>query len=391
MLLKNCAYIVTQNAKREILRNKDVLIEGNIIKKIGNNLKDKEVLDCSNKVVLPGLINTHTHLGMHSLKGLADEGELFEWLQKIKNAEDKLTEEDVYQNTLAGAKEALRFGTTTVYDSYKFTDARIRALEKAGIRALISSTVKDEKSLEEAKKLLNLKHPLIKPVLSVHSLFETKEDIIRKVIDLSNKHQVIRRIHIAETRKERFDCQGKTGKLPIEYLDSLGFLDEKALLTHAIWITKGEIRLIAKKNAKVSHNPVSNMKLASGGVMPLMEMLEENVIVGLGTDSVVSNNNLDLFEEMKVCALLHRHHRWDTKALSAQKVLDMVTVDAARALGLQNVGSIEEGKLADIVTLEIKENLIPMHGVISNIVFCVNGNDVAGVIVDGKVMLKEDA
>ncbi len=388
MLLKNCAYIVTQNAKREILRNKDILIEGNRIKKIGVDLNNKVAIDCSKKVVLPGLINTHTHLGMHSLKGLADEGELFEWLAKIQDAEGQLTESDVYQNTFKGAKEALRFGTTTVYDSYKFPDARIKALNKAGIRALVSSTVKDEKSLQIAKKLLKERTGLIQPVLSVHSLFETPENIIKEVINLSEKERVLRRIHVAETRKERFDCQLKTGKLPIEYLDSIGFLNEKALLTHAVWITKGEVRLIARQKAKVSHNPISNMKLASGGVMPLIEMIQEGVTVGLGTDSVVSNNNLDLFEEMKVCALLHRHHRWDTKALSAQKVLDMATVDAAKALLQDEIGSLEEGKKADIITLGIRENLLPLNDVVSNIVYCVNGNDVCEVIIDGKVVVK---
>jgi len=335
MLLKNCRFLITQDAKRDILENVDVLIEDDRIKAIGRNLGklDKKHIDCSKKIVMPGLVNTHTHLGMHSLRGLCDDAELHDWLDVVYREEKKLSDKQVLENTEAGLREAIRFGTTCVYDSYRLAEARARLFQKLGVRGCLSSTIREKKDILVAErfiKQLKEKRGLVKPVVAAHAIFSTDEEILKAVIALSEKYTILRRLHVGETRKERFDIQQKTGKLPIEYLNSIGFLDEKTLLVHCIWITKGEIRLIAKSRTKVSHNPISNMKLASGGVMPLVEMMQEGVVVGLGTDSVVSNNNLDLFEELKVTPLLHKQHRWDPKVITPQEVLDMATINGAR-------------------------------------------------------------
>ena len=389
MLLKNCSYLITQNSKREILRNTDVLGEGNKIVKIGKKLTNEEVIDCSGKIVMPGLVNTHTHLGMHSLKGKSDEMELFDWLKSIANEENKMTPKKVRENTLDGLKEAIRFGSTTIYDSYKFSDTRLEAFEEAKVRGVISSTVTNEKNLKDSKKFLSgLKSKLVKGAIAANSIYNCDEEILRKVIEFSNSKKLLRRIHVGETRKERYDILKQKGKLAIEYLDSIGFLGKNCLLVHCIWITKGEIRKIARKKAMVSHNPVSNMKLSSGGVMPLVEMLEENVTVGLGTDSVVSNNNLDMFEEMKTAALLHKHHKWNPKAVTAQQILDMATIKGAECLGF-DVGSVEKGKKADIITLDIEHNLKPVNDVVSSVVFSASGLNVSDVLVDGKIRMKE--
>ena len=395
MLIKNCSYILTQNPKREILRNCDILIEGNRIKKIARNIPSKaeekeEIVSGKNKVVMPGLINTHTHLGAHSLKGICDDKELFEWLSIVSREESKLSEKQVYENTLQGIKEAIRSGTTTLYDSYKFPEARIKAFKETGIRAFASSTVRKKEDLRNAMKLIKMKKPeLVKPIIAAHSVYESDEETLRKVNEISKEFNLIKRIHCGETRKERYDTLKKTGKLVVEYLDSIDFLDEKSLLVHCIWITKGEIKKIAERNAKVSHNPISNMKLASGGVMPLIEMQKEKIIIGLGTDGVYSNNNLDLFEEMKVCALLHKMHRWSASAINSQDVVDIATINGAACLGMNDVGAIEEGMKADIISLEISHNLQPMNDLASNIVYCVNGNDVMDSIIDGKIAMKE--
>ncbi len=395
MLLKNCRYIVTQDSKRKILENADVLAEGGLISKIGKGIRagrGDEIIDCSNKIVVPGLVNTHTHLGMHSLRGADDETELFDWLKGIGEAEKKLTAKQVGENTLAGLKEAVRFGTTTIYDSYKFPERRLEAFREMGVRGVLSSTVTDEKTFMASAKFLDSmknKGGLVHGAIAANAVYSCSGEILRKVIDYSERNSLLRRIHVGETRKDRFDTLQKHGKLAVEYLDSIGFLGGRCLLVHCIWITKGEIRKIANAGAKVSHNPVSNMKLASGGVMPLHEMLQEGITVGLGTDSVASNNNLDLFEEMKMCALLHRHHKWDPKAVTAQQALDMATVSGAKCLGIEKVGAIEEGNCADIITLDIAENLLPVNDVVSNIVFAAQGPNVNDVIIDGKIVLRD--
>ena len=316
--------------------------------------------------------------------------ELFGWLAELEPLEKKLTPKMVKENTLAGLREAVRTGTTTIYDSYKFPEARLEAFHEMGVRGMISSTVRDEKGLAESEKFLSgLKSGLVTGAIAANSVYACDEEVLRKAVEYSDAKGLLRRIHVGETRKERFDTMQRTGKLAIEYLDSVGFLSERALLVHCIWITKGEIRRIAKVGAKVAHNPVSNMKLASGGVMPLTEMLAEKIIVGLGTDGVASNNNLDMFEEMKVAALLHRHHKWDANAVSAQQMLDMATINGARCLGIEGIGSIEAGKKADIITLGISENMGPMNDAVSNIVFAANGLNVGDVIIDGKIILED--
>lgn len=392
MLLKNCRYIVTQDCNRRILENCDVLIEGNTIARMGKNLKNgrgEEEIDCSGKIVMPGIVNTHTHLGMHSLRGRCDDSELFGWLSELEGYEKKLGAKEVKQNTIAGIEESVRFGTTTVYDSYKFPHERVEAFEEIGMRALVSSTVRDERSFSESKKFLSgIKSGLVGGAVAANSIYACDEEILRKVIEFSESKKFLRRIHVGETRKERFDTLKKTGKLAVEYLDSIGFLGQNCLLVHCIWITKGEIGRIARTGAKVSHNPVSNMKLSSGGVMPLPEMLAQNVTVGLGTDSVASNNNLDMFEEMKVAALLHKHHKWNAGAISAQQVLDMATIEGAKCLGIEGIGSIEGEKKADIITLEILRNLRPINDLVSNIVFAANGLNVCDVVIDGKIILE---
>ncbi|MBI2147623.1 amidohydrolase [Candidatus Woesearchaeota archaeon] len=396
MILKNCRYVVTQNANREILENVDVLLKGQDIIAAGKGLPlspgDPDILDCTGCIVMPGLINTHAHLGMHSLKGICDDKELHDWLRIVVPKEQAFSKDDVLRNTIAGAREAVRFGTTAIYDSYAYAFERAAIFERLGMRAAVSSTVRKEEDLEAAEKFITSLQgsQLITPVLAAHSPYECSKTLLQKIIKLSNKRNVLRRIHIGETRKERYDVLKKHGKLPIDYLHHLGFLDGKALLVHAIWITKGEVRKIAAAQAKASHNPTSNMKLASGGVMPLIEMLEAGVCVGLGTDSVVSNNNLDLFGEMKLTGLLHKQHRWDPTVMPAQKILDMATIDAAKCLGLDaDIGSITPGKRADLIVIPLCHHLLPANDLVSNLVYCANGSDVRDVIIDGKIVLRE--
>jgi len=391
--------VVTQNEKREILENVDIEIEKNNIKKIGKHSKTKgKAIDCSNKIVMPGLINLHTHIGMHSLRGICDDEELPLWLEKVVAAEKKFTSKQIQQNAEHACKEMLLSGTTTFVEMYTPIDPVIAGVKRYSIRAILCPLIYGflgnvKEQLASAKKVIDgFSHPVIRLGLGAHSIYTCDEQTLKDIKYYARRKNILTPIHLAETRKERFDCFDKHKKLPAEYLASLGFLNGKTLLIHSIWLTKGEVRIIAAHKAAVAHCPVSNMKLSSGGVTPLMEMFEEHVVVGLGTDSVASNNSMDMFKEMMICGLLHKQHRWDPKAAPIQKLLDMATIDGAHALDMEKeIGSLEVGKKADIVLLDISENHWPLskENVLSHLVYATNGMNVSTVIVDGKVVLKE--
>ena len=400
MLLKNCRFVVTQNKEREILEHVDIEIEGNKINQIAKDVKAKnaKTIDCSNKIVLPGLVNTHTHIGMHSLRGICDDEELPLWLDKVVAAEKKFTPKQIQQNAEHACQEMLLSGTTTFVEMYTPLEPVIAGVKKHAIRAILCPVIYGflgnvKEQLTEAKKLIdNFSNPLITLGLGAHSIYTCDEQTLKDIKYYNHRKNLLTPINLAETRKERFDCFDKHKKLPAEYLASLGFLNNKTLLVHSIWLTKGEVRIIAQHKSAVAHCPVSNMKLSSGGVTPLMEMFEENIAVGLGTDSVASNNSMDMFKEMMIAGLLHKQHRWDPKAAPVQKLLDMATIDGAKAIGMEKeIGSLEVEKKADIICLDISENHWPLakENILSHLVYATNGRNVCDVVVDGKIAVKQ--
>lgn len=403
MLIKNCSYIVTQDEKRRVLKDYDILIEEDTIVNISKNIPGKGDMDGSGKVFLPGLINTHTHIGMHLLKGVCDDEELNGWLQVVVPAERKQTARQIKKGAALACKEMIETGTTTFCDMWWNTAPIEEAVREAGLRAVLTLGVNEEvpegysakKLLSEAETLLqkNDHNKMIRYGLECHSIYRNSKRHLEMVAALAIKYDALLGIHIAETRKERFDSQKANDCLPIEFLEKCNFLSKKTILVHTIWITKGEIGIIKKYDTKVSHNPVSNMKLASGGVMPLPEMHEAGVTVGLGTDSAASNNNLDMFEEMKLVGLLHKHHRWDPKIMDSQKILDMATIEGAKLLGMEHdIGSLEIGKKADIISLSLDDyNMQPLNDLLSNIVYASRGGNVRDVVINGKVILRDRA
>lgn len=403
IILKNCRFVVTQNNKREILEDIDIEIQNKKIKKIGKNIKSKnagknpEIIDCSNKIILPGLINMHTHIGMHSLRGICDDEELPKWLEKVVTAEKKFSPKQIQENAEAACREMLLSGTTTFVEMYTPLEPVLAGVQQYQIRAILCPVIfgflGDVKTqLESAKKLIGqFSSSLITIGLGAHSIYTCNKETLIAIKEYAKTKKLLTPIHIAETRKERFDCFDKHKKLPVEYLAEIGYLDQRTLLVHSIWLTKGEVRVIAQHGAAVAHCPVSNMKLSSGGVTPLMEMFEDGVVVGLGTDSVASNNTMDMFKEMMICGLLHKHHRWDPKTAPVQKLLDMATLDGAQALGMEKeIGSLEEGKKADIITVGIGANHWPAskETVVSHLIYATNGNSVADVFVDGNIAVR---
>ncbi|MEM4246238.1 MAG: amidohydrolase [Candidatus Bathyarchaeia archaeon] len=407
ILIKGLDWVITQDRGRRILRNRSILIDQGKIVQVGGDVRSSadHVIDGRGKAALPGLVNTHTHLSMTLLRGYADDLRLKEWLEtKIWPLEKKLTGELCYVGALLGSLEMIRTGTTCFLDMYFYPADVARAAAEAGLRAYVSHAIidlldpsKGEDQLAQARdsftRVRALNNPLVKVAVAPHSPYSCSEESLLAAKEVAVAEDAPLHIHIAETRREQADFENRYGKRVVERLEELGFLCPNVVAAHCVWLTRREIEIMAKRGVKVSHCPVSNMKLGEGGVAPLVEMLESRVTVSLGTDGAASNNCLDMFDTMKTCALLHKAHRWDPTAVPAQETLDLATVGGACSLGISDrVGSLEEGKEADIILIDLRSpSLQPIHGegtVLSNLVYAAQGGLVDTTIVRGRVLME---
>ncbi len=342
---------------------------------------------------------------MTLFRGYADDLELHQWLEnKIWPLEKRLTGNMCYYGALLGAMEMTRTGTTCFVDMYFHMSDVAQATEEAGLRAVLSYGIIDpptnegkeserKSSLELLRNIREMKSPRLSFAFGPHAPYTCGEETLLWCRKQAEKEDVLVNIHIAETRGEQARFEREKKSREVDYLDKIGFLSDRVLAAHSVWLTKSEVKLYGRRGVRVSHCPVSNMKLAGGSVAPLPEMWEANVPVGLGTDGPASNNSLDMFDTMKTCALAHKAHRWDPTVANAQKVLDMATIDGARVIGKEKeIGSIEDGKHADLVLVDLREpNMMPVHGketVVSDLVYSATGYNVDTTIVDGRVLMR---
>lgn len=387
-------------------RKGSVLIENDKIMEISHRIgpgdADKTI-DADGKLLIPGLVNTHTHLSMTLFRGFADDLRLETWLNDyIWPLEAHLNGEYCYAGALLGCVEMIRSGTTTLNDMYFYMDHVAEAIKETGLRAIISHGMIDfddvekrKAEIKESKRIIRKCHGMadgrIKVALGPHSPYTCSRNLLEEVRGLADKYGVLIHIHVAETEGEVQQVLEKHGKRPFVYLDEIGFLGEDVVAAHAVWLSSSEIHILKSKGVKLSHNPTSNMKLASG-IAAVEKLLGEGVCVSLGTDGAASNNNLDLIEEMKIAALLQKIKNMDPTSLDAGKVFEMATVNGAAALGLANeIGSIKVGKKADLVLINIRRShLTPWRNPISHLVYSASGCDVETVLCDGEILMEDN-
>jgi 5-methylthioadenosine/S-adenosylhomocysteine deaminase len=403
ILIKNSTILTQNDSRRQI--HGDLYIDDHVIVECSEKplaLEAEYKIDGTNRLVLPGLINTHTHIPMTLFRGYGDDMLLGDWLaQRIWHVEAKLDKKAVEIGTELGLLEMISSGTTSYLDMYFFEEAIAKVTERVGMRGFLGFALIDfdtpeykaEELIQQCEQFVRRwkNNALISPLIAPHSTYSCKPETLQNALEVATKYHVPLHTHCSETRDEVYDVEKKYGVRPVEQLKKHGLLQKNTILAHCGWITKNEILDMKNAGVSVSHCPVSNMKIATGGFTPVPELLDAHVPVGLGTDGAASNNTLDMFETMKFCALVHKNHRWDPTVLPAQTVVDLATLGGAACLDMKNtLGSLEEGKVADLIMIDLKKpHLTPLHDPVSHLVYAVRGTDVCTTIVNGTPLMLE--
>ena len=400
--------IVTMDSARQVIDDGGIAVRAGRIVAIGSRAQiearytSRQRVNATGKLITPGLINGHTHIPMVLFRGLADDLDLQEWLTKyIFPAEAKnVTEDFVRVGTRLGLAEMIRGGTTTYCDMYYFEDAIAEETSKAGVRGVLGETVidfpvADNKTNAEAMTYVEKfvsrwkGNDLIVPAIAPHAPYTVSEDHLKAVRAFSDRTGAAIVTHVSETKRELDDSIKAKGASPVAYLERIGFLSERVIAAHMVWPQGSDIEILKKRRVGVVHNPQSNMKLASG-VAPVPKMMEEGVLLGLGTDGAASNNDLNMWEEMDTVAKLHKVFSGDPKVISAQQAFELATIRGAQALHLEKeIGSLEAGKRADLLLIERDSlNQIPLYNIYSDLVYATKASDVEGVIINGRVVMQ---
>jgi 5-methylthioadenosine/S-adenosylhomocysteine deaminase len=390
------------NDEFEIIENAAIHIDGDRIVYVGEASTQPpfdadEISGGTNFVAMPGLVNTHTHAAMTLLRGYADDMALEPWLHtKIWPFEMHLNGEDVYWGTSLAIAEMLRGGTTTFGDMYFFYHEGARAILESGIRAcpggvllgfLPEADVRLQKAIEFVREYSG--GGLIRPTLAPHSLYTCNRSQWETIVTTARELGVLIHTHASETQREVADVTRDWGASPIQTLQKLGATASGVLAAHCVHVNEADLAIMEQENLRVAHNPSSNLKLASG-FAPVPEFLKRGVTTGLATDGAASNNNLDIWQEMRLAALMHKGASGDPTAICAREALSMATLGGARCLNLESeIGSLEAGKKADVILLDFdKPHLTPRHNIVSHLVYAAHSSDVDTVIVNGRVLLR---
>ena len=403
-------WVVTMDPQRRLIENGAVAVRGDRIVAVGERAaverawQPKQRLDRRDSLLLPGLINTHTHAPMSLLRGIADDLRLEEWLEKyIFPAEAKnVSPEFVRWGTRLACLEMLLTGTTTYTDMYYFEEVIAEATKEAGMRGVLGQTiigfpVPDAKTPELAlqrteaflKRFQN--DELITAAVAPHALYTNSEATLKAARALANKYNTPLLIHLSETMRENDEMRVKHGASPTQVLDKMGVLNGRTLVAHGVWLDDADIAVLKLRNTGIAHCPSSNMKLASG-VAPLLKLLNAGIAVGLGPDGPAgSNNDFNLFEEMDLAAKLQKITSGDPQSLSALQAVEMATIRGARALGMEKeIGSLENGKRADLITIRLDTlHAVPMYNVYSHLVYALKGADVQDSVINGRLVMRD--
>lgn len=382
---------------------KDILIEGNRIKELGEILvehhPEAEVIDAATMAAIPGFVNCHTHAAMTYFRGYGDDLDLMDWLENmIWPVEAHLTKDDIYWGSRLACLEMIKSGTTAFLDMYTYPEATAQAVLDSGMRAVLSYTMFDRWDDARAKldrercqhyyDLFSQMPDRIQFAVGPHAIYTVSAPQLQFAHEFAKSHDCLVNLHLAETYKEWQDSTREFGMTPVRYLRKLGILSPRLVLAHSLWMDSEELQMLADHGCSTVHNPASNMKLASGYHFRYTEMLEKGITVGLGTDGCSSSNNLDMVVAMKLASLLGKAWRNDPKAVSAAQILDTATRSGAKMLRIDG-GRIEVGALADLCLIDLTlPEMTPLHNLTSNLVFAAAGNCVDTTIVDGEILMK---
>ncbi|MBF0377846.1 MAG: amidohydrolase [Desulfamplus sp.] len=408
ILIKN-GIVLTIDSQMRRIDNGYVAVKDGQIVEIGSS-KDlaitqaKEVIDAKGGIIMPGLINSHTHASMTLFRGIADDLPLMDWLNNhIFPAESKLTPHWVYTGAKLACAEMILSGTTCFCDMYLFEDEVAKAAYESSMRAVVGEVLYDfpspcygqiEQGFEYVAAMIQKwggkSNSLITVAVEPHSTYLCEPKLIQRAAEIAHKNSTPLIIHVAETLSESAQINERYGVTPVKYLADIGVLGSNLVACHSVHLTESDMELYKTFDVKVAHCPESNMKLASG-VAPIPRMIEKEICVGLGTDGCASNNDLDMFLEMDTAAKLHKVFTMNPEALNAQTAIKMATINSARALGLDSItGTLEVGKKADIIVVNTSAlHMIPMYNPYSHLVYSTTGNDVVVSIINGKIVMKD--
>lgn len=402
ILIKNIAEI--HSAFSDIKKDQFIIIEDQIIKKIGDmdslDVSDNYdyIIDAGGKIVLPGFINTHTHAAMTLMRGYADDMPLDKWLQsKIWPFESRLNSEDIYWGTALAVMEMIKTGTTTFSDMYFSMDRVAELVEESGIRAVLAEGLIEDndgqdgldKAVKYALDYNGVADGRITTMLAPHAPYTCGRDYLEQIKELALKNNLPVHIHLSESKKEVKDFLESYQSSPVEYLADFDFFDNQVLAAHCVHLEPGDLEILKNKNVQIAHNPMSNAKLANG-IAPIKKYLDNEINVSLGTDGVSSNNSLDMLKEAKMASYLQKIKYEDPTAIDTAAILEILTINGAQALALDQLGLIEEGYQADLQLIDIKTDSFyyPHHNNLSNLFYAADTHSIDTVITAGKILME---